>query len=178
MAEGIRPLAPRTVVVSEPATAPSATPAAAGVEPVPLAQRSRLGAKLAAGQFVTSVEIVPPRGVDTTRLAQDAQALATAGVDAINVPDGPRAQSRMGAIATSLIIERHGIEFPPEKIFVIGDTPRDIECGRAIGANTVAIATGHYSMEELSTHTPDFLFADFSETDRVLECLLGPSSPA
>ena len=110
MAEGIRPLAPRTVVVSEPATAPSSTPAAAGVEPVPLAQRSRLGAKLAAGQFVTSVEIVPPRGVDTTRLAQDAQALARAGVDAINVPDGPRAQSRMGAIATSLIIERHGIE--------------------------------------------------------------------
>jgi homocysteine S-methyltransferase len=110
MAEGIRPLAPRTVVVSEPAAAPSAAPAAAGVEPVPLAQRSRLGAKLAAGQFVTSVEIVPPRGVDTTRLAQDAQALATAGVDAINVPDGPRAQSRMGAIATSLIIERHGIE--------------------------------------------------------------------
>jgi homocysteine S-methyltransferase len=48
--------------------------------------------------------------VDTTRLAQDAQALARAGVDAINVPDGPRAQSRMGAIATSLIIERHGIE--------------------------------------------------------------------
>jgi homocysteine S-methyltransferase len=110
MAEGIRPLAPRTVVVSESAAAPSAAPAAAGVEPVPLAQRSRLGAKLAAGQFVTSVEIVPPRGVDTTRLAQDARALATAGVDAINVPDGPRAQSRMGAIATSLIIERHGIE--------------------------------------------------------------------
>ncbi len=110
MAEGIRPLAPRTVVVSGPAAAPSAAPAAAGVEPVPLAQRSRLGAKLAAGQFVTSVEIVPPRGVDTTRLAQDARALATAGVDAINVPDGPRAQSRMGAIATSLIIERHGIE--------------------------------------------------------------------
>lgn len=110
MAEGIRPLAPRTVVVTDPAPAASAAAAPAGVEPMPLAQRSRLGAKLAAGQFVTSVEIVPPRGVDTTRLAQDAQALAKAGVDAINVPDGPRAQSRMGAIATSLIIERHGIE--------------------------------------------------------------------
>jgi homocysteine S-methyltransferase len=65
---------------------------------------------LASGQFVTSVEIVPPRGVDTAKLEQDAKALASAGVDAINVPDGPRAQSRMGAIATSLIIERHGIE--------------------------------------------------------------------
>jgi homocysteine S-methyltransferase len=65
---------------------------------------------MAAGQFVTSVEIVPPRGVDTAPLERDAAALHAAGVDAINVPDGPRAQSRMGAIATSLIIERHGIE--------------------------------------------------------------------
>jgi homocysteine S-methyltransferase len=77
---------------------------------VPLDQRSRFGAKIANGQFVTSVEIVPPRGVDTVKLELDAAALHKAGVDAINVPDGPRAQSRMGAIATSLIIERHGIE--------------------------------------------------------------------
>jgi phosphoglycolate phosphatase-like HAD superfamily hydrolase len=56
---------------------------------------------------------------------------------------------------------------------VIGDTPRDIECGRAIGAKTVAIATGHYSFEELAEHAPDFLFQDFSETQRVVECLLG-----
>ena len=71
---------------------------------------TKLGAKLAAGEFVTSVEIVPPRGIDTLKLEQDATALAKAGVDAINVPDGPRAQSRMSAIAASLIIERHGIE--------------------------------------------------------------------
>jgi len=110
MAEGIRPLVPRSgVVVAAPST-PVAEAATIGREPAPLASRSRLGAKLAAGTFVTSVEIVPPRGVDTTKLAQDAASLAAAGVDAINVPDGPRAQSRMGAIATSLIIERHGIE--------------------------------------------------------------------
>lgn len=111
MVEGVRPLAPRTrVSVGE--TREFAVPgeAAKGRDPVPLAQRSRFGAKLAAGTFVTSVEIVPPRGVDTVKLEHDAAALAKAGVDAINVPDGPRAQSRMGAIATSLIIERHGIE--------------------------------------------------------------------
>ena len=39
----------------------------------------------------------------------------------------------------------HGEEFPPERVFVIGDTPRDIECGKAVGAKTVAIATGNYS---------------------------------
>jgi homocysteine S-methyltransferase len=113
MVEGVRPLAPRTRVTlgnDRSATASVAADAPVGREPTPLAARSRFGAKLAAGQFVTSVEIVPPRGVDTARLETDAAALHAAGVDAINVPDGPRAQSRMGAIATSLIIERHGIE--------------------------------------------------------------------
>ena len=111
MVEGIRPLAPRTRVqvgaTRELAAAQAPLP---GREPMPLPARSRFGARLAAGAFVTSVEIVPPRGVDTTKLEQDAIALAKAGVNAINVPDGPRAQSRMSAIATSLVIERHGIE--------------------------------------------------------------------
>ncbi len=110
MVEGVRPLSPRTrpVVSAVRDLGASGKPAAKPV--MPLGERSRLGAKLAAGTFVTSVEIVPPRGVDTTKLEADAAALARAGVDAINVPDGPRAQSRMGAIATSLVIERHGIE--------------------------------------------------------------------
>jgi phosphoglycolate phosphatase-like HAD superfamily hydrolase len=82
-------------------------------------------------------------------------------------------RNELGKFARARAIDRHGIEFPPEKIYVIGDTPRDIECGRAIGAKTVAIATGHYSLEELAEHMPDFLFRDFSETERVVECLLG-----
>jgi methionine synthase I (cobalamin-dependent)/5,10-methylenetetrahydrofolate reductase len=113
MAEGVRPLSPRTRVIvgGDRALADGElTAEPIGRSPVALSERSRLGAKLATGQFVTSVEIVPPRGVDTARLERDAAALHAAGVDAINVPDGPRAQSRMGAIATSLIIERHGIE--------------------------------------------------------------------
>jgi len=112
MVEGVRPLSPRSVGTPRVDTATMAAVKAAnpGVDPVPLIERSRFGAKLAKGQFVTSVEIVPPRGVETARLELDAAALAKAGVDAINVPDGPRAQSRMGAIACSLIIERNGIE--------------------------------------------------------------------
>ncbi len=88
------------------ASAPTAPGARPGVEPVPFAERSRFAAGLAGGRFVTTVEIVPPRGVDTAKLVADARTLGVAGVDAINVPDGPRAQSRMGAIATSLIIEQ------------------------------------------------------------------------
>ena len=81
-------------------------------------------------------------------------------------------RNELGKFAQARDIERYGIDFPSERIYVIGDTPRDIECGRAIGAKTVAIATGHYSLQELAAHAPDFLFQDFSATDRVVECLL------
>jgi homocysteine S-methyltransferase len=79
--------------------------------PVPLAERSRLGAKLARGQFVTTVEIVPPRGVDPAPMFDQVRQLKAAGVDAVNVPDGPRAQSRMGALLSGLLIQREvGVE--------------------------------------------------------------------
>ncbi|MEO8030807.1 MAG: bifunctional homocysteine S-methyltransferase/methylenetetrahydrofolate reductase, partial [Gemmatimonadota bacterium] len=79
--------------------------------PVPLAERSRLGAKLAAGQFITTVEIVPPKGVDPAPMFDQVRQLKAAGVDAVNVPDGPRAQSRMGALLSGLLIEREvGLE--------------------------------------------------------------------
>ena len=119
IAEGIRPLAPtseRRVTSDEERAGAARSPLGAdrsslAVPPVPLAERSRWGAKIAAGEFVSSVEIVPPRGVDASRLIADARRLKEAGVDAINVPDGPRAQSRMGAIMTSLLIEQQaGIE--------------------------------------------------------------------
>ena len=82
-----------------------------GVPSVPLGERSRLGAKLAAGEFVTTVEIVPPKGVDHAPMFAQVRALKAAGVDAVNVPDGPRAQSRMGALLSGLMIEREvGLE--------------------------------------------------------------------
>lgn len=85
--------------------------AAQGVPPVPIAERSRLGAKLAAGRFITTVEIVPPKGVDPAPMFAQVRALQAAGVDAVNVPDGPRAQSRMGALISGLLIEREvGLE--------------------------------------------------------------------
>ncbi len=103
----VQSVSPRQVVVigTEPVVAPS------GVEPVPLAERSRWGRKLAAGEFLTTVEVVPPRGVDPAQMLAGARLLQQAGVDAINVPDGPRAQSRMGALMSALLIEREvGIE--------------------------------------------------------------------
>jgi methionine synthase / methylenetetrahydrofolate reductase (NADH) len=85
--------------------------APAGVQPVPLAERSHWGYKLAHGEFCTTVEIVPPRGTEPKEMLDSVRALKRAGVDAVNVPDGPRAQSRMGALLTSLLIEREvGLE--------------------------------------------------------------------
>jgi methionine synthase / methylenetetrahydrofolate reductase(NADPH) len=91
---------------------PSVTPEQEGaVQPVPLTERSRLGRKLAAGELVTSVEILPPRGVDASTMLDGVRQLEQAGVDAVNVPDGPRAQMRMGVIATSVLVQRAtGIE--------------------------------------------------------------------
>ena len=117
IAEGVRPLAPRLVNAERQSPRAEESPkrrAADAVGPatiVPLADRSKWGRKVATGEFVTSVEIVPPRGVDASRMLTDVKKLKDAGVDAVNVPDGPRAQSRMGALLTSVIIEQQvGIE--------------------------------------------------------------------
>ncbi|HJQ54921.1 MAG TPA: bifunctional homocysteine S-methyltransferase/methylenetetrahydrofolate reductase, partial [Gemmatimonadaceae bacterium] len=114
MVEGVRPLSPRQARVpmkERRQSHPDAPPENQGVTPVPLVERSKWGRKIATGDFVTSVEIVPPRGVDAGKMLRDTAALRDTGVDAVNVPDGPRAQSRMGALLCSLLIEQQvGIE--------------------------------------------------------------------
>ena len=91
------------VIGSQPA--PSAAPA------IPLEERSRLGAKIAAGEFVTMVEIVPPKGTDIRKEVEGARFLKSVGVDGINIPDSPRASARMSNQALSLLIQKEvGIE--------------------------------------------------------------------
>lgn len=80
-------------------------------------------------------------------------------------------RNQLGHFARQRAVEHHGEDFPPERIFVLGDTPRDIECGRAIGAKTVAIATGQYSKDALAEHHPDFLFSNLADTAAVIAAL-------
>jgi len=80
-------------------------------------------------------------------------------------------RNRLGHFARVRARERHGIEFPPERIFVLGDTPHDITCARAIGAQAVAIATGKFPRENLAAAMPDFLFDDLGDLDAVLQAL-------
>ena len=75
--------------------------------PAPLGARSRVGALIAEGSFVTMVEIVPPRGIDCAKEIEGSRLLASLGVHAINVPDSPRATARMSAQSLCIQIQQH-----------------------------------------------------------------------
>ncbi len=94
-----------SVQVATAVATPTATPAQ------PLAERSAVGRKLARGEFLTMVEIVPPKGTDIRKELEGAKFLKSVGVDAINIPDSPRASAKMSNQALSLLIQRDaGIE--------------------------------------------------------------------
>ena len=94
----------RGKVSSKPTAGGAAAPLA--VPAVSLQDRSLLGAKLARGEFVTMVEIVPPKGIDVQKEVEGARFLKSVGVDAVNIPDSPRASARMSNQALSLLIQR------------------------------------------------------------------------
>ena len=99
-----RSLQPQTkklsVTVEEPAAKTKA------LSNIPIASKSRLGAKLAARKFVAFVEILPPRGVDASKEVEGAKMCAAHGIDCINVPDGPRASARLSAQVTCQVIQQ------------------------------------------------------------------------
>ncbi|HEY2002194.1 MAG TPA: homocysteine S-methyltransferase family protein, partial [Acidobacteriaceae bacterium] len=79
--------------------------------PAPLADRSKIGSLVASGEFITLVEIVPPRGIDCSKEIEGARMLAGTGIHAINIPDSPRASARMSAQSLCLQIQQQtGIE--------------------------------------------------------------------
>ncbi len=80
--------------------------ASAAITPPPLAERSGLGARIAAKEFVALVEIVPPRGIDCTKELEAARLMARNGVHAINVPDSPRASARLSAMTLCIQIQQ------------------------------------------------------------------------
>jgi phosphoglycolate phosphatase len=85
--------------------------------------------------------------------------------------DDHQDRNRLGSFARARARERHSREFSASQIDVIGDTPRDIACGKAIGARTIAVATGKWSRQQLAEHQPDFLIDDLSDVDGVIHTL-------
>ena len=67
--------------------------------------------------------------------------------------------------------KQHLPNLEPDRVWVIGDTPSDIRCGRAIGANVLAVGTGMFSVDQLESHKPDVLLSDFSHPDSWLETI-------
>jgi homocysteine S-methyltransferase len=144
IADNVRPLSPRRqIAVVE---APSLAAEGKALEPKPLEERSRWGRKIARGEFVTTVEIVPPKGADPARMIDGVRAIKEAGVDAVNVPDGPRAQNRMGAMAVAtLILHKVGIE--PILHYCCRDRNllgmhSDLLGAAALGLNNLLLITG------------------------------------
>ena len=79
--------------------------------PAALAEKSELGKRLAQGQWITTVELLPPRGYDLSDTVAKSKTLREHGVNAVNVPDGPRASSRISPLVTCERIRREaGIE--------------------------------------------------------------------
>ena len=74
-------------------------------------------------------------------------------------------------LALSRLEQSLGITIPKEKVLVIGDTPRDIECARTTGVKVFCVATGRYSLEVLSGCDPDFILPNLLDVPRVLEIL-------
>ena len=77
-------------------------------------------------------------------------------------------RNQLGAFAQRRAQEKHAIDFAAANIDVIGDTPHDIACGKAIGARTIAVTTGSFTREQLAGFKPDRIVDNFSAVDAVI----------
>jgi methionine synthase / methylenetetrahydrofolate reductase(NADPH) len=145
ISDAVKAASPRRVVsrskTKEALTVPTA------ITIVPTAERSEFARKIAAGKFVTSVEIVPARGCDPQKMLESVHQLAKAGVDAVNIPDGPRAQSRMGALATAILIKQQVPNIEPVVHYCCRDRNllgmmSDLLGAAALQINNLLIITG------------------------------------
>lgn len=112
IADSIRSISPRQArVFVRSGTAEVVDLKPADVQVISPEERSRWSRKIARGEFVTSVEVLPPKGCDAQKTLDSIRLLKDADVDGVNIPDGPRAQTRMSAQATAVLVEREiGIE--------------------------------------------------------------------
>jgi phosphoglycolate phosphatase len=118
-------------------------------------------------------------GLLTGNIAEGAAVkLAAAGIDfarfRVNAfGSDAEHRPRLPEIARDRARESLGVELAGEAIVVIGDTPADIDCARSVGARTIAVATGRYSVDELAEHGPSAVFADLSDTAAVVAAIMG-----
>jgi len=81
-------------------------------------------------------------------------------------------RDELAALALSRACEEFNVKFESSRVCVVGDTPLDIQCARHIGGKAISVATGVFSLEELEEHQPDALFADFSNAQELVDCIM------
>ncbi len=107
----VRLLAPGEPAAPRFARGAETRPAVPAVEPIARPEKSRMANGLARGEFVVSVELVPPRGFRAEKLVDQARQLRIHGVDLVNIPDGPRAGARMSALSAAVLVQQQaGLE--------------------------------------------------------------------
>lgn len=99
-------------------------------------------------------------------LADYFDGLGAFGDDALSRPELP-------AIVVERAKEVLRREFQGKDVIIIGDTPADIDCGRALNVKSIAVATGPYPCAELQKHHPDFCFPDLTDTEVIVDAILG-----
>lgn len=119
----------------------------AGSEPLPVAQRSAMAAKLAAGKRVTSVEILSPKGPEMAAMIAKVRLCEEAGIDAINIPDGPRATARISPLVAAMLLQQAGLKIEPVPHYCCRDRnllgmQSDIIGAAAAGIRNLLVITG------------------------------------
>ena len=118
-------------------------------------------------------------GLLTGNVAGGAQLkLRSAGIDPDRFRVGAfgsdhHVRAELPAVAQRRAGERLGRVPPGADVVIIGDTPADVQCGRGIGARAVGVGTGRYTPDELIEAGAYAAFADLSETELVIEAILG-----
>ena len=143
---------PTRVTVQTPAPLPRA------LNPLPVERRSRLGEKLAHGDFPVLVEIVPPKGCDPTREIEGARYVLAQGADAVNIPDGAGATARMSALTLAAVLEqRVGVDvllhFSSRDRNVLG-IQSDLLGAHALGVRNVLALTRDTTQFSSGAETP------------------------
>lgn len=87
------------------------------------------------------------------------------GSDHEHRPELPRIAQRRAS-------EVLGLSIAGDRLVVIGDTPADIECGRSLGARSIGVASGHYSVEQLKAHNPYAALPSLADTQQALEAIM------
>jgi phosphoglycolate phosphatase len=87
--------------------------------------------------------------------------------------DSSTIRSELALEAIKKASEKLKIQSNKKDVFIVGDTPLDIECGKEIGVKTIAVSTGPFRIDELKRHDPDYLFNDFSDVSSILKAIHG-----